>query len=67
MNGGEDDSDSESDSASSSGDVSMEMADELDPSSNVSDMTVSQPPRAPTVDADGWTVVSSRRNRGGRP
>ncbi|XP_076925686.1 uncharacterized protein LOC143588615 [Bidens hawaiensis] len=71
VNGGEDDSDSDSDSASSSGDVSMETADELDPSSNVSDATVSQPPRAPvaapTVDADGWTVVSSRRNRGGRP
>ncbi|KAI7751220.1 hypothetical protein M8C21_021289 [Ambrosia artemisiifolia] len=56
VNGGEDDSDS----ASSSGDESMEMEDEVDPSS--------QPPQAqaPTVDADGWTVVSSRRNRGGR-
>ncbi|KAK9061213.1 hypothetical protein SSX86_018393 [Deinandra increscens subsp. villosa] len=65
VNGGEDDSDS----ASSSGDESMEIADELD--SNISDMTIGEPPRAPVtapmVDADGWTVVSSRRNRGGRP
>ncbi|KAK9062988.1 hypothetical protein SSX86_016858 [Deinandra increscens subsp. villosa] len=61
VNGDEDDSDS----ASSSGDESMEMADELDPSSNLSDMTLSEPHRArtPIVDADGWTVVSSRRNR----
>ncbi|KAI3799797.1 hypothetical protein L1987_35100 [Smallanthus sonchifolius] len=67
VNGGDDDSDS----ASSSGDESMEIADEVDPSSNISDMTCSEPPRppvaAPTVDADGWTVVSSRRNRGSRP
>ncbi|KAJ0551319.1 putative pre-rRNA-processing protein TSR2 [Helianthus annuus] len=67
VNGGDDD---DSDTASSSGDESMEMSDELDPSSNISGMTISEPPRAqaqaPIVDADGWTVVSSRRNRGGR-
>ena len=59
MNGGDDDSDS----GSSSGDESMEMAD-VDPS-NMADMTPNEParPPAPTVDADGWTVVSSRRNR----
>ncbi|KAK1421271.1 hypothetical protein QVD17_23467 [Tagetes erecta] len=70
VNGGEDDSDS----TSSSGDESMEIADETDPSdpadpsSNLSDMTLSEPARqhAPIVDADGWTVVSSRRNKGGR-
>ncbi|KAJ0816310.1 putative pre-rRNA-processing protein TSR2 [Helianthus annuus] len=65
VNGGDDD---DSDTASSSGDESMEMSDELDPSSNISGMTISEPPRAqaPIVDADGWTVVSSRRNKGGR-
>ncbi|KAL4560625.1 hypothetical protein LXL04_032778 [Taraxacum kok-saghyz] len=59
VNGGDDDSDS----GSSSGDESMEMAD-VDPS-NMADMTLNEParPPAPTVDADGWTVVSSRRNR----
>ncbi|KAJ0855597.1 hypothetical protein HanRHA438_Chr14g0675071 [Helianthus annuus] len=55
VNGGEDNS--ESDSASSSGDESMEIADELDPSSNISDMTLSEPPRAPVaapkMDEDG--------------
>ena len=63
MNGDEDDTDS----TSSSGDESMEMADDLDPSQNITDTTLAEPtraPPAPTVDADGWTVVSSRRNRG---
>ncbi|KAJ0657747.1 hypothetical protein HanLR1_Chr14g0550191 [Helianthus annuus] len=66
VNGGEDNSDS----ASSSGDESMEIADELDPSSNISDMTLSEPPRAPVaapkVDEDGWSVVLPRKNRGDR-
>lgn len=64
--GGEDDSDT----TSSSGDESMEMGDDFDPASNMSEMAISEPPRAPapapTVDADGWTTVTSRRNRGGR-
>ncbi|CAI9268187.1 unnamed protein product [Lactuca saligna] len=61
VNGGEDDSDS----TSSSGDESMEMADGVDPTSNMADMTLNESarPAAPIVDADGWTVVSSRRNR----
>ncbi|XP_071707100.1 uncharacterized protein [Rutidosis leptorrhynchoides] len=74
VNGGDDDDDdSDSDSGSSSGDESMETADELHPSINVSNMTLSEPARpparapTPTVDADGWTTVSYRRNRGGRP
>ncbi|KAI3705158.1 hypothetical protein L1987_75391 [Smallanthus sonchifolius] len=64
VNGGEDDSDT----TSSSGDESMEMADDVDPSSNLSGMALSETPQSqtPIVDADGWTVVSSRRNRGGR-
>ncbi|PWA84186.1 hypothetical protein CTI12_AA161420 [Artemisia annua] len=61
--GGEDDSDT----TSSSGDESMEMGDDFDPASNMSEMNISEPPRAPapapTVDADGWTTVTSRRNR----
>ncbi|KAJ9541857.1 hypothetical protein OSB04_028363 [Centaurea solstitialis] len=63
VNGGEDD---DTDSTSSSGDESMEMDDDLDSSPNMTGMTPREPTRAPapTVDADGWTVVSSRRNRG---
>ncbi|GJW62874.1 pre-rRNA-processing protein TSR2 [Tanacetum coccineum] len=62
----------DSDTTSSSGDESMEMGDDFDPASNMSEMAISEPPRAPapapapTVDADGWTTVTSRRNRGGR-
>nr|XP_043631409.1 pre-rRNA-processing protein TSR2 homolog [Erigeron canadensis]XP_043631410.1 pre-rRNA-processing protein TSR2 homolog [Erigeron canadensis] len=55
------------DSTSSSEDESMETAEE--PDSNMSDLTVTDsaqtPAPAPKVDADGWTIVSSRRNRGG--
>ncbi|KAI7752684.1 hypothetical protein M8C21_029217 [Ambrosia artemisiifolia] len=54
VKGDEDDSDS----ASSSGDESMENADE--------DGLDAAPVAEPNVDADGWTVVSSRKNRGGR-
>nr|GEX24992.1 pre-rRNA-processing protein TSR2-like [Tanacetum cinerariifolium] len=60
----------DSDTTSSSGDESMEMGDDFDPASNMSEMAISEPPRAPapapTVDADGWTTVTSRRNRGSR-
>ncbi|KAI3520032.1 hypothetical protein L1887_09253 [Cichorium endivia] len=61
VNGDEDDSDS----ASSSGDESMEVTDGVDQSSNMANLTLGEPVRAPApiVDADGWTVVSSRRNR----
>ncbi|KAL7612598.1 hypothetical protein Lser_V15G08704 [Lactuca serriola] len=57
----DDDDDDESDSGSSSGDEPMDMEDGVD------HLTVGEPGRGPTpmVDADGWTVVSSRRNRGG--
>ncbi|KAL4576363.1 hypothetical protein LXL04_012455 [Taraxacum kok-saghyz] len=47
------------DLASSSGDESMG----VDPCPNMVDMAVGD--QAQTVDADGWTVVSSRRNRSG--
>ncbi|KAM0064046.1 putative pre-rRNA-processing protein TSR2 [Helianthus debilis subsp. tardiflorus] len=61
VKGGEDDLDS----ASSSGDdESMEDANE-DEGEN--DSAPQAPVAAPKVDADGWTVVSSRRNRGDRP
>ncbi|KAJ0855596.1 putative pre-rRNA-processing protein TSR2 [Helianthus annuus] len=63
VKGGEDDSDS----ASSSGDdESMEDANE-DEDDGENDSAPPAPVAAPKVDADGWTVVSSRRNRGGRP
>ncbi|XP_076923165.1 uncharacterized protein LOC143585211 [Bidens hawaiensis] len=63
VNGDDSDSDSES-VQSSSGEESMEVDDKVDPSSKAPPPADSKTP--PPADEDGWTVVSSRRNRSGR-
>ncbi|XP_076911730.1 uncharacterized protein LOC143569789 [Bidens hawaiensis] len=63
VNGDDSDSDTES-VQSSSGEESMEVDDKIDLSSKAPPPAESKAP--PPADEDGWTVVSSRRNRSGR-